>query len=637
MTETTPGLGGLLEAMSDAHTRRLEMRDDATTALLRQDWAMVEARALGDLKALQERIDVARAAGTPISPSWLYRQERYRDLLATVQEQTAAYGGRAAREVSQGQAWAQGQAQADAAAMTGQVAAGAAVSLVAVNPANLTAAAGFLADGSPLADLFAGMGPEAVGRARAVLTQAAAFGWGADKTARQFRDVLALTRTRAETIARTELHRVYRTTTRDTYAANADVVTGWTWRAHIDRKTCPGCMAMDGTVHPVDEVLAGHPRCRCAMVPLTPTWADLGLDGVPETGITPEGRGERRLAAMSAAEQDGILGPTKAALYRQGQITLEDCVTRAYDPRWGVMHREATVAEARAHAAARGVIQRVSRSTPRTGTQPARRKTAAEVRAETAAIRERTAEARAELARVEAQREALREANLEAQARLQGAPSAVQANATRTLTPEQYEVLRPSRSGWSAERRQDILRTMRSTPEGTVLADTLERFQDGGSIARLRGVIDKRLRGEAVPAMSAQRADALLGAIRDAPTDMAPATLYRGMTVKGSLDNVLAKYQGGGDLDLSLTSFSSDRAVAKRFQDMTGGGTKGTTRVMVEWVGDGKRALPIQDLPADRRLAREKEWVTAGRYRVVEAKKAPGGGILLRIEQTGTM
>lgn len=422
MTETTPGLGGLLQAMSDQHARRLEQRDVATTAALRQDWLLVEQRALADLAALQEVMDAARAAGRPVSPAWLYQQDRLVHLLGTVHEQVGQFAGTATARTVIDQGWAQGQAVHDAAALTS---AAASVDVLGVNPANLTTAAGLMADGSPVADLFARYGDDAAERARAVLTQASAFGWPAAKTTREFQAVLAMSRTAAETVARTELHRVYRTTSRDTYVANSDVVTGWTWRAHLDRRTCPCCAAMDGTVHPVDEVLDGHPRCRCAMIPLTPSWADLGLDGLDETGVSPVGRGRDLLASMTPREQDGLLGVTKGRLYRQGQIALEDCVVRVLDPRWGTTRREATIAEARANAAARGVRQRVSRTVPRTGTQPAYRKTAAEVRAETAAIRERTAAARAERDRLRAQREAIRSATLEAQARLQGIPRAV--------------------------------------------------------------------------------------------------------------------------------------------------------------------------------------------------------------------
>jgi uncharacterized protein (DUF4415 family) len=203
------------------------------------------------------------------------------------------------------------------------------------------------------------------------------------------------------------------------------------------------------------------------------------------------------------------------------------------------------------------------------------------------------------------------------------------------LTRSQYDALTPERA-WSATKRDDILATLRETPEGRILADTLDRFQDGGSISRLRTNIDKYLSGVDIDATSRARVESLLNAIRNAPTDWTPDTLYRGMTVRGKLDNVIKKYTQGDTIDLNLTSFTSDRKVAARFQSMTSKGAANETRVMVELVGDGKKAIPIQNLPRDARLFREKEWVSAGRYEIVSVKKS-SGSILLRIRQAATL
>jgi len=67
-------------------------------------------------------------------------------------------------------------------------------------------------------------------------------------------------------------------------------VSQWIWSANIgDARTCRACIAMHGTVHPTTDVLNDHHRGRCAMVPVTPTWRELGFaDGgeVPiETGV----------------------------------------------------------------------------------------------------------------------------------------------------------------------------------------------------------------------------------------------------------------------------------------------------------------------------------------------------------------
>lgn len=213
-------------------------------------------------------------------------------------------------------------------------------------------------------------------------------------------------------------------------------------------------------------------------------------------------------------------------------------------------------------------------------------------------------------------------------------PSPVTQPAGR-LTSDQYDVLRPE-AKWSEARRREIVAALSTDPNAKALLESLQRFQHGGNISRLRTNIEKHLTGQVLDPTSTAKAEALLDAIRHAPDDWAPDTLYRGMTVKGKLENVLAKYTNGDPLDLSLTSFTTDRKVAKRFQHLTSKGTGGETRIMVELIGDGKKVLPIQNLTTDFRLFKEKEWVSAGQYRIVEAKKSPDGGIILRITQEGT-
>lgn len=203
------------------------------------------------------------------------------------------------------------------------------------------------------------------------------------------------------------------------------------------------------------------------------------------------------------------------------------------------------------------------------------------------------------------------------------------------ISAEQYAEMQPE-GMWSEQKRDAILSSLKTTEHGKVLADVLDRFQDGGSIARLRTGIEKRLSGESTGNDTSDlKADVAIDALRNAPTGLSPASVYRGMSVKGSVATVLGRYQPGAPLDLNLTSFSSDRAVGKRFQQMTH--KTGQTRVMVELIGDDKRLLPIQNLARDRRLFREKEWVGGGKYEIAEVKKSGDGGVLLRIRQVGTL
>lgn len=134
---------------------------------------------------------------------------------------------------------------------------------------------------------------------------------------------------RALRVTRTEMLRAYREATLAGYQDNADVVRGWIWKADLGGRTCASCAAMDGTEHSLDEQLIDHPQGRCAMVPKTKTWDELGItapEGTPpleETSYSPE-LGVDRIKAMTPAQRRQLMGPRKAELYDKGLIDGQD-------------------------------------------------------------------------------------------------------------------------------------------------------------------------------------------------------------------------------------------------------------------------------------------------------------------------
>ncbi len=203
------------------------------------------------------------------------------------------------------------------------------------------------------------------------------------------------------------------------------------------------------------------------------------------------------------------------------------------------------------------------------------------------------------------------------------------------LTAAHFEAMAPT-TVWTDAKRTEILSKLRETSDGQILSDVLDRFQDGGSIAHIRKEMDTRLAGGSLTPEKAKRADVLISSLKNAPSSLSHGkTFYRGMAVPGSVEHVMSKYTEGSHIDLNLTSFTSDRTVAKQFQQRLAG--KGKTRVTVQLEGDNKKLLPIQNLARDRRLFKEKEWVGAGKYKVNSVKKSGDGGITIKIEQVGTL
>ena len=335
-----------LDLTALAHAKAVEALEDQAVATMAKAWAGVVKALEGDLEQVLAKVAKAREAGTAMSPAWVYQEDRVRVLLANARANATRYAQVAAMTTQQVQAAAAEAGHAAAQVAVDQATAGLGASFAAATPETLGVAVGFLADGSPLASLLATLGQEAAQAVSDAIVQGVTLGHGVDVMRRNAMAAGNLPRHRAETIVRTEAMRVYREAHRQTYLANDDVLTGWTWRAHLDSATCACCVVMDGTAHPTEDRLDGHPRCRCAMVPATKSWADLGLAGIPETSA-PARQGKDWLTRQTPTIQRHVLGSGKFREWKAGRITLDDVVARPSSPRWGTMRRERSLIEIR--------------------------------------------------------------------------------------------------------------------------------------------------------------------------------------------------------------------------------------------------------------------------------------------------
>jgi SPP1 gp7 family putative phage head morphogenesis protein len=109
-----------------------------------------------------------------------------------------------------------------------------------------------------------------------VIQQGLVGGSGVAKVAEQLRRELGVTKSKAESIARTESMSATDSATRDTYRKN-----GIEYVQRIgtqDKRICPICAARAGNVYPADKAPAIlHPRDRCYNAPFSPAWVELGL------------------------------------------------------------------------------------------------------------------------------------------------------------------------------------------------------------------------------------------------------------------------------------------------------------------------------------------------------------------------
>lgn len=139
--------------------------------------------------------------------------------------------------------------------------------------------------------------------------------------------------TRALTIARTETLDAHRQAAKVGQAPHADVLAGWTWVAELSRRTCPACLALHGSLHPLSEPgPLGHANCRCARVPKAKTWTELGFDLEEPADLLPDARSW--FAAQPVTVQVAVMGQRRLDLLNSGAIAWDDLATRTTAAGW---------------------------------------------------------------------------------------------------------------------------------------------------------------------------------------------------------------------------------------------------------------------------------------------------------------
>ena len=288
-------------------------------------------------------------AGEKIPPSWLYEARRLEAIKSLIETSVDHFSAFSRVQVSQLQHWAAQLGQESAMQMLhATVPEGVHWRFIAPDTKAIANIVGATQKGSPLSDLFEGFGREAADGAAKALITGVTMGWNPRQIAPLVMQALGISHNRALTIARTNMIDAYRSSNLETMRANNDVVDQWRWVADKSIRTCSMCLAMDGTLHDLDEDLDSHPNCRCTPVPVTKSWEDilspLGIDtsGIPETSASADDyqSGVDWFDQQDKKTQLDILGAAKYAAYQAGDITLSSLVYHGHDPDWGGYRQE---------------------------------------------------------------------------------------------------------------------------------------------------------------------------------------------------------------------------------------------------------------------------------------------------------
>lgn len=166
--------------------------------------------------------------------------------------------------------------------------------------------------------------------------------------------VMDTVRRNAASLVQTSVQAVANDARRNTFLANDDIIKGIKQVSTLDGHTSVICVAYSGCewnlkFEPIGEkklpYKGGCPRhfnCRSVEIPLTKTFAEMGLD-IPEAPRTTRASDEGQidvdttfdgfLSRKTKAYQDEMLGEGRAELWRAGKITLRDLVNGEGRPR----------------------------------------------------------------------------------------------------------------------------------------------------------------------------------------------------------------------------------------------------------------------------------------------------------------
>jgi len=323
----------ILEVAQRFRQQLLARERRAASALVRyygDTWARLQP----EIRRLRGEIEEMRAAGEEISPERMNGLPRLRSIEAQAQQQLLQFAEYADGAIGGAQREAIAAAERDAPAlMRAAYPTDAAIEIrfdrmprEAVE--NLV---GFLQDGSPLKDLL----DEAVGAAiddfASTMVTGMVAGWNPRRLARTLRSDFGMGLTQALKISRTEQLRAYRTTSLNAYRTS-NVCSGWEWLATLSPRTCMSCLEKDGTRYPLSAEFEDHVQGRCCPVPITLSYAEMGIDA-PEPDFTRE-KGHDWFLRQDESTQRGMM----KALYdpwKDGQFALEDIPKLVKSDVWG--------------------------------------------------------------------------------------------------------------------------------------------------------------------------------------------------------------------------------------------------------------------------------------------------------------
>jgi hypothetical protein len=270
----------IIEAVEQFRARILARERRAASAMVRY-YGTAWQRLQADIRELSREVQEMRMAGQEPRREDIIALERMRVIQAQVEQELHEFAQYADEAVVAQKRESIAAAEREAPALIEYAFppdAAIAVSHYRMPRDAVETLAGQLSDGSPLHDLLVAYVDDAAEEFSETMVTGLVAGWNPRKLARELRQAYGMGLTDALRLSRTENLRAYRTATKAIYQANDNIVTGWIRSATKDARTCLACIVLDGTRYDLATDMDDHPNGRCAMLPETRSYAELGID-----------------------------------------------------------------------------------------------------------------------------------------------------------------------------------------------------------------------------------------------------------------------------------------------------------------------------------------------------------------------
>lgn len=150
--------------------------------------------------------------------------------------------------------------------------------------------------------------------------------------ARRLNSLHQVQRDQASALVRTATNHIASTARVETLKANDDILLGMRRIATLDSRTSLYCMSIDQTVIPLDGPRPPyHWNCRTTIIPVLKPEYERKIPGSTRPSVGPDGTKPvasdtsypEWLARQSAGFQKEVLGPSRYALFKKGELPIE--------------------------------------------------------------------------------------------------------------------------------------------------------------------------------------------------------------------------------------------------------------------------------------------------------------------------